>query len=317
MNKGMSRSGWHGRCCLDKGLGKVNVGAEATDLRATGANIPDLRVPDQAQVTDRLAGLATMAVYCSFKPAMSSSPNLSIRLQGASNFRDLGGYRTQNQRRVKSGQVFRSDHLAALSAQDLDQLKALGVRHSLDFRGVAEYTATPYDIAGVQRVALTIEPTVIARMQALVAQGIVPSTDETVELMRETYRDFVNQNAGTFGRFLKHLLEHPTPQVFHCTAGKDRTGFAAALLLSALGVDRATIEHDYLLTNALYKRDARLEGQGHPHVMKVLWQVQPAFLHAAFDAVDTQHGGMQAYLLGAIGLSPQEVAELQRLLLED
>jgi protein-tyrosine phosphatase len=89
------------------------------------------------------------------------------------------------------------------------------------------------------------------------------------------------------------------------------------LLLSALGVDRATIEHDYLLTNQLYKRDNRLEGSGHPHVMKVLWQVQPEFLHAAFDAVDAQHGGMQDYLQGAIGLSPQELAELKQMLLED
>jgi len=197
------------------------------------------------------------------------------------------------------------------------RLAALGIGHSLDFRGAAEYTATPYSIPGVQRLALTIEPSVIARMQALVVQGIVPTTEETVALMQETYRDFVNHNAATFGRFLKHLLEQPTPQVFHCTAGKDRTGFAAALLLSALGVDRATIEHDYLLTNQLYKRDNRLEGSGHPHVMKVLWQVQPEFLHAAFEAVDTQHGGMQDYLHGAIGLSPQELAALQRLMLED
>ena len=248
---------------------------------------------------------------------MSAALTPSVRLQGASNFRDVGGYHTQDQRRVKTGQVFRSDHLAGLTASDLLHLERMGIRHSLDFRGVAECAATPYNIPGVQRVALTIEPTVIARMQALVAQGVVPSTEETVDLMRETYRDFVNRNATTFGRFLKHLLEEPTPQVFHCTAGKDRTGFGAALLLSALGVDRATIEHDYLLTNQLYRRDPRMEGNGHPHVMKVLWQVQPEFLHAAFDAVDTQHGGMQNYLHGAIGLSTQELAELRRLLLED
>jgi protein-tyrosine phosphatase len=248
---------------------------------------------------------------------MSVDSHPSFRLQGASNFRDVGGYRTQDQRRVRTGQVFRSDHLAGLTPEDLARLASLGIGHSLDFRGNAESTATPYDIAGVQRLSLAIEPTVIARMQALVAQGIVPTTEETVALMCETYRDFVNHNAGTFGRFLKHLLEQPTPQVFHCTAGKDRTGFAAALLLSALGVDRATIEHDYLLTNQLYKRDNRLEGSGHPHVMKVLWQVQPEFLHAAFDAVDAQHGGMQDYLHGAIGLSPQELAELQQMLLED
>ena len=245
---------------------------------------------------------------------MTSVP--SALLQGASNFRDVGGYLTADGRRVRRGQVFRSDHLAGLTDADVARLQALGVGHSLDFRGEAECQATPYDIAGVRRVALTIEPTVIARMQALVAQGIVPSTEETVELMRETYRDFVNHNAGTYGRFLKHLLAHPTPQVFHCTAGKDRTGFAAALLLSALGVDRRTIEQDYLLTNQLYRRDARLEGKGHPHVMQVLWQVQPEFLHAAFEVIDAQHGGMQDYLHGAIGLSPQELAELQRMLLE-
>lgn len=238
-------------------------------------------------------------------------------LQGASNFRDIGGYRSADGRRVRRGQIFRSDHLAGLTSEDLARLASLGIGHSLDFRGAAECAATPYDIPGVQRVALTIEPTVIARMQALVAQGVVPTAEETVELMRETYRDFVNRNADTYGRFMKHLLEQPTPQVFHCTAGKDRTGFAAALVLSALGVDRATIEHDYLLTNQLYKRDARLEGQGHPHVMKVLWQVQPEFLHAAFEAVDVQHGGMTDYLHGAIGLTPQELAELQRMLLED
>ena len=204
-----------------------------------------------------------------------------------------------------------------MTGEDLTRLKSLGIGHSLDFRGMNECANTPYDIAGVKRVALTIEPTVIARMQALVAQGVVPTTEETVDLMRETYRDFVNHNAATFGRFLKHLLEAPTPQVFHCTAGKDRTGFAAALLLSALGVDRPTIEHDYLLTNQLYKRDTRLEGQGHPHVMQVLWQVQPEFLQAAFEAVDAQHGGMQNYLHGAIGLTPQELTALQRLMLED
>ena len=248
---------------------------------------------------------------------MTSLSSASIALQGASNFRDLGGYLTTDGRRVRRGQVFRSDHLAGLTEADVVRLQDLGVRHSLDFRGVAEYTATPYDIPGVERVALTIEPTVIARMQALVAQGIVPTTEETVELMRETYRDFVNRNADTYGRFMKHLLEQPTPQVFHCTAGKERTGFAAALVLSALGVDRATIEQDYLLTNQLYKRDARLEGQGHAHVMKVLWQVQPEFLGAAFDAVDAQHGGMTDYLHGAIGLSTQELAELRKLLLED
>jgi protein-tyrosine phosphatase len=247
---------------------------------------------------------------------MNTPATLSPPLQGASNFRDIGGYRTAEGLRIKWGRVFRSDHLAGLTADDLAQLQRIGLTHSLDFRGVAECETTPYAIVGVSRVALNIEPSVIAKMQALVAQGIEPSTEDTVELMCGTYRDFVNKNASTFGRFLKHLLEEPTPQVFHCTAGKDRTGFAAALLMSVLGVDRTTIEQDYLLTNQLYRRDPNIEGKGPAHVMKVLWGVQPAFLHAALDTVDQQHGGMTAYLHGAIGLSTQDAAELRALLLE-
>ena len=246
---------------------------------------------------------------------MTTSPDLSLPLQGASNFRDVGGYATQDGLRVRRGRVYRSDHLGQLTAEDVQRLLALGVRHSLDFRGVDEAAHKPYAIAGVQRVPLAIEPTVVARMQALVAQGIEPSTEDTVALMQQTYRDFVNRNAATYGRFLKHLLAHDTPQVFHCTAGKDRTGFAAALLLSALGVDRATIEHDYLLTNQLYRRDPSVEGAGPAHVMQVIWQVQPAFLHSAFDAVD-QQGGMQDYLHGPIGLAAQELHALRERLLQ-
>jgi len=105
------------------------------------------------------------------------------------------------------------------------------------------------------------------------------------------------------------------PLVFHCTAGKDRTGYAAALLLSVLGVDRDTIQDDYLLTNRLYRREPSAEGHGPAHVMNVLWQVQPAFLHAAFDEIDQRHGGMQRYLLGPAGLNGADLQALRERLL--
>lgn len=238
-------------------------------------------------------------------------------LEGASNFRDIGGYLNLHGQRVRTGRVFRSEHLARLSARDHACISELGITHSLDFRGVSESAATPYSLPGVQHVALTIEPTVAARIQALTTQGIVPSTKETIELMRQTYRDFVNHNATVFGRFLRHLLEVPTPQVFHCTAGKDRTGFAAALLLSALEVDRATIERDYLLSNQRYRRDPQAEGQAPPHVLQVLWQVESSFLHAALETVDQKHGGMRAYLRGPVGLNEHDLTELQGLLLQN
>ena len=236
-------------------------------------------------------------------------------LQGASNFRDLGGYAGAEGRRVRRGRIFRSDHLATLTAHDLAALQSLGLTHSIDFRGEAEAAALPYQIAGVRNLAMAIEPTVIRRLRALMQAGQIPNTEETVALMCETYLNFVHEHGPTFARLLRHLLSHPTPVVFHCTAGKDRTGFAAALLLSLLGVERATIMHDYLLTNQLYRRTPSVEGTGPAHVMAVVWQVQPVFLQTAFDAIDRDYGGVAAYLAGPAGMHSDELAQLRQALL--
>ena len=104
--------------------------------------------------------------------------------------------------------------------------------------------------------------------------------------------------------------------VFHCTAGKDRTGFAAALLLSILGVERDTIMQDYLLTNQLYRRSPSLEEHGPAHVMEVVWQVQPVFLQTAFDVMDRDYGGLSGYLAGPLGMAADELAQLRHILLE-
>lgn len=242
-------------------------------------------------------------------------PSLPV-FSGASNFRDLGGHTGLDGRRVRTGQVYRSDHLAGLTPDDHRALQALQLTHSLDFRGVAERAALPCALPGATALSLAIEPTVVVRVQALLARGQVPTEAETVELMCQTYRAFVREAAPTYARFFRHLLEQPTPVVFHCTAGKDRTGFAAALLLGALGVGRDAVMADYLLTNQLYRRSPLVETHGPAHVMDVLWQVQPAFLDAAFDAIDTDVGGLPRYLEGPMGMGPRELERLRERLLE-
>lgn len=243
-------------------------------------------------------------------PDMDAGP-----LQSASNFRDLGGLRGADGRAVRHGRVFRSDHLAALTPADTDQLRRLGVRYSIDFRGVRERAQHAYAVEGLQVLSFAIEPTVVQRVTQLLRRGRIPSADETVELMCDTYRGFVQSHGPTFGRFLRHLLEQPVPTVFHCTAGKDRTGFAAALLLEILGVERDAILHDYLLTNQRYRRQPSVEGQAPAHVLEVLWQVRPAFLQAAWDAVDRHHGGMARYLAGPVGMTQAQCNQLRRQLL--
>jgi protein-tyrosine phosphatase len=234
----------------------------------------------------------------------------------ASNFRDLGAGLSAKGAPLRAGQLYRSSHLADLDAQGLSTLRALGVTHSIDLRGEDERAAKPYAIEGLHNVPMTVEPVVVRRIKALAASGQVPSALEAQEIMRETYRNFVHQHTPTYARFLRQVLDQPTPQVFHCTAGKDRTGYGAALILSALEVDRSDIEHDYMLTNRLYRREAGLEGSMPEEVLDVLWKVQPDFLHAAFDAIDHAHGSMDAFLQGPLGLSHADRTRLQAKLIE-
>lgn len=245
-----------------------------------------------------------------------TTPNTPPTLQGASNFRDLGGYTGIGGRRVRHGLVYRSDHLAGLTAEDHRALAPLRIAHSLDFRGQAERTALSSVLPGAQAVNLGIEPTVVVQVKALLAAGKIPSEAETVALMAQTYQSFARDAVPTYARFFQHLIEQPNPVVFHCTAGKDRTGFAAALLLSALGADRDTVMADYLLTNQLYRRSPLVSTDGPAHVVNVLWGVQPVFLNAAFDTVDREFGGMDRYLEGPMGLGSAAMARLRARLLE-
>ena len=169
---------------------------------------------------------------------MSTDPDRSLKLAGASNFRDLGGYTGADARPVRWRRLFRSDHLAALTPQDAEVFTSLGVTRVFDFRGRDERAAVPYELPGVAQHPLPIEPTVVQRMKDLLDAGQAVTPAHTVELMQETYRAFVHDNAARFAALFQHLLDSDAPLVFHCTAGKDRTGFAAALILLALDVPR-------------------------------------------------------------------------------
>ena len=231
---------------------------------------------------------------------------LSLRLSGASNFRDLGRYPARGGRAMRPGRIYRSDHLAHLTPEDQARLQALGVTRTVDFRGLTERAALAYELPGVQQHALSIEPTVVQRAKALQDSG---------QLMEQTYRDFVLHNSPRFAELFRLLLESDQPLVFHCTAGKDRTGFAAALILHALGVERPVVLHDYLLTNELYQRPTGLIGQGPEEVMRVIWRVQQSFLDAALDTVQQHHGGLTPYLQDVLGVGPAEVRQLESLYL--
>ena len=232
------------------------------------------------------------------------SPERSLPLTGASNGRDLGGYPGREGRAVRWGRLYRSDHLAALTPADQTLLYGLGLRAVLDLRMAVERQAAPNRLPGVPQLLLPITPWVLQQMQALREAGRLPTPQDAEALMRQTYRVLARQETATARQFFDHLLQADGPVLFHCTAGKDRTGWLAALLLLALGVPRALVLDDYLLTNRLLRVDPAILQAGPPGVMPVLWRVQADYLQAGLDEIDRGWGSVAAYLQQALGLDP-------------
>lgn len=244
-----------------------------------------------------------------------SIPSRSLKFSGATNFRDLGGYQGLDGRAVRWRRLFRSDHLAGLTSEDGQRLVELGLTRAIDLRGVDERAAVPYELPGVVQHALPIEPTVVQRMKELLDAGHEVTAQDTVRLMQQTYRAFVHDNAHRFAELFGHLLDSDAPLVFHCTAGKDRTGFAAALILLGLGVPRPVVMHDYLLTNELFRMPPLPPGRTPKEVLQVLWRVQEEFLQAALHAVDADYGGVDRYLKEALRLGERDRERLAQLYL--
>jgi protein-tyrosine phosphatase len=211
---------------------------------------------------------------------------------------------------VRWRRLFRSDHLGGLTQADKARLVGLGLTRSFDFRGEAERAAVRYQLPGLTQHSLAIEPTVVQRMQDLMGAGLSLTPALTAELMADLYRALVNDQSHRFAELFEHLLAADAPLVFHCTAGKDRTGFAAALVLLALGVSRDVVLQDYLLTNRVFKHPASTQHTLSAEVLAVLWQVQPGFLQAALQVVDSEHGGIERYLQQRMGLGPAALRAL-------
>src|SRR6267154_6877632 len=242
---------------------------------------------------------------------MSDSPARHLNLAGASNFRDLGGYPARDGRAVRWRQIFRSNHLGHLTEADIELLRPLRLKSAFDFRGTEERAAAKCGIEEIAVHSLPIEPTVVAALRARRANGVPLSSADAFDVMRDSYRSYVRHNTPSFRALFAHLLEDRAPLVIHCAAGKDRTGFACALILHALGVPDQTIAEDYLLTNRFYRRDPTASSDLPEEVKQVLARVEASFLAAAFDAIRTDYGDLENYLSDGLGLGASERAKLE------
>jgi protein-tyrosine phosphatase len=241
---------------------------------------------------------------------MSDFPARHLELEGASNFRDLGGYPASSGRMVRWRQMFRSNHLGHLTAADIEVVRGLGVRSAFDFRGLEERAAAVCAVKEIAVHSLPIEPSVVAALRARLAAGSLSAAD-ALEIMSESYRNYVRLNTHSFRALFGHLLADRAPLVIHCTAGKDRTGFACALVLHALGVAEDVIAEDYLLTNRFYRRDPSSSTDLPEDVRQAIGSVQASFLTAGFEAVQADYGDLENYLREGLGLGPPERTELE------
>ena len=252
-----------------------------------------------------------------------------LPLEGADNFRDLGGLPAADGKHIRWGQFYRADKLDELTAGDLAYLRSLDLRSVVDLRSEEEIAAAPDvlpkgpDDEEVEYVHLPIyneaEDTTDIRGRILAGTF---GRDEADNLLVEVNRLLATSEAYRFRPFTD-LIQEPSrvPVVYHCTSGKDRTGFATYLLLHALGVDSALVFNDYEMSNYYRydrnRRNLRKANFGQylkpvdPEVLKPLMLVDPTYLQAAVEEIEAAYGTVDTFLREEYGLRKEDKAALR------
>src|SRR6185312_1311436 len=241
-----------------------------------------------------------------------------VPLQGGSNFRDLGGYRTAQGRIVRRGAVFRSAHLGTLSDADRAAFAKLGMRTVVDLRGVNEAAETPHRIdgTGARIVGAHIEPGIGEKIRLSIADGTA-TPFLMMQYLSDHYRDYPRRCAPGFRTLFSTLSDgQHRPLVFHCTAGKDRTGFASALLLTLLGVPWETVVEDYLRTNELWIGHVGRYPELDIDTRAAIIEARTPYLEAAFEVVRNDYGDPQSFAEKALGLDRAACERLKADLLD-
>ncbi len=255
-------------------------------------------------------------------------PSRVVPLEGGVNFRDLGGYLNVHDQQVRWRKIFRCGHLGDLTNKDLDVLEHLNVTHVHDFRREEEQQRTPSQ--PIRATVYNDYEMFVGSMskfwEYMTAEKL--TAESAHDLVVGSYRNCIDDVAPHYQRLFQSLLSPATDaSVFHCSAGKDRTGMAAALILSALDVDRDIVVEDYLLTLEHFDSERLMNiVEQHLRDAKVAhwersWLVPYCSVHrdnieAFFEGVESRYDSVDQYLSDALGLTPSKRQQLKNLYLE-
>uniref|UniRef100_A0AAU2JXA1 Tyrosine-protein phosphatase n=1 Tax=Streptomyces sp. NBC_00049 TaxID=2903617 RepID=A0AAU2JXA1_9ACTN len=260
-------------------------------------------------------------------------PTTEPELSGVRNFRDVGGLPAVDGRRVRTGRLFRSGHLAHATETDAEFLGSLGLHTIFDFRNNADHALEGADVElpGVRNVNIPLsDPADGREFWKMVREGDLDQLraalgdGKAAARMANSYRGIIRNRTAEHSRVVHALAADSVPALMHCAAGKDRAGLSVAVTLLALGVEREAIVADYLESNAPHRRyRVRRNGESteahSPEVMELLaplFDARAEYLLAAFDTIEETWGGVDPYLAEGLGLTPGTLDRLREKLLD-
>ena len=248
-----------------------------------------------------------------------------LMLEGVLNFRDIGGYATADGGRVRCGRMFRSAAFAEATEDDRRRLDALGLKLVYDLRATAERGRRPQGWpaagCGPEIAARDMQQSVGNLVDAIVAPDATP--EQIVGRMLATYRHLPYEQAESYAAVLARAAAGDLPMVFNCSAGKDRTGVLAALLLDLLGVPRAVVIEDYLHTQEVFEALSRFVLSGptaerlaaiDPALWTPMMRTDRSYIEAMFAEIERRHGDTAAYAADILHFT--DLAGLRRQLVE-
>ncbi len=281
-----------------------------------------------------LIGLSSIIFFsCSKESDNEIEPGQSLGIVSIPNLRDMGGYKTTNGNTIVKGLVYRSNQLYDISPDDMLLLANLNLKNDFDLRTISERDAKPDELPdGVNNVWLDVladDPTsgpanLIKLLQDPQQANIDLGNGQVEEKFMDAYRQFITlESADTAFRELFRSLGDETelPALFHCTTGKDRTGWAAAALLTLIGVPEKVVMEDYLRSNEyilpMYEAYIQqfVDEGGDRSIPEAIFGVKEEYLNAAFDKMNTKYGSIEKYFSDGLGISVVQQAALRNLYL--